>query len=353
MNREEKIHQFLMLEDFGAYMERYAEFAVLPSSPEIFAKEMKLMETDDQYTHRQKETLRAKERQRVILSLRRKIDDLKEQLKKKGYRRAVLRKEPQVKVTYTYPNGRNGDIDHALALQAGRPKQTDEKTWLVRIPAAAYEPVELLSFYRYTLTGSYDPFTAEDDPCAAYLEKYNRYFAVERRMKMIHALNEKEFRNLRSVEDAELRNQLMAYHEEISRKRTAVYERLIMRGETNAKWQSEQTAYMIVKEMYPDAVFQYEARWLGSQKIDIYIPSKKTAIEYQGRQHSEAIDFFGGEEGLKNNARRDERKRQLCKRSGVKLLYWRYDEPLDRDYFIQNIAVHIERQEEEHGSRDS
>ncbi len=60
MDRAAKIHQYLILEDFGAYMERYAEFAVLPSSPEIFAKEMKLMETDDQYTHRQKETLRAK-----------------------------------------------------------------------------------------------------------------------------------------------------------------------------------------------------------------------------------------------------------------------------------------------------
>lgn len=346
MNKEEKIRQFLILKDFDEYMERYEEFVSMPSSPEIFEKEMKLMETDDQLTHRKKEAVRLKQKQRIVLSLRNEIANLKEELFSKGTWKHILKREPKVKVIYRYPSGKNGDIDHASARRSYRPKQTGETEWTVKIPSADYETVELLCFYKLNLMADYDPFDIEENPAAVFLEKYHRVFQIERRMRMIHLLNEKEFRNLRSVEDAELRRELMKFHDAMAEKRNAVYEHLIMQGEANAKWQSEQTAFAIVKEFYPDAVFQYEARWLGAQKIDIYIPSEMTAIEYQGLQHSEAVDFFGGEEGLKNNRRRDEKKRMLCRKNGVKLLYWKHDDPLESDWFLQNLAPLIGRNED-------
>ena len=47
---------------------------------------------------------------------------------------------------------------------------------------------------------------------------------------------------------------------------------------------------------------------MSKQRFDIYIPSKKTGIEYQGLQHYQAVDFFGGDEGYKKNTEQDMKK---------------------------------------------
>ena len=59
-------------------------------------------------------------------------------------------------------------------------------------------------------------------------------------------------------------------------------------------------------------------------EIDIFVPSLNLAIEYQGRQHYEAIDFFGGEEGFEKRQILDEKKRILLKEHNIKLLEWKY-----------------------------
>lgn len=66
----------------------------------------------------------------------------------------------------------------------------------------------------------------------------------------------------------------------------------------------------------------YKNTWLGLQSLDFYIESKNIAIEVQGIEHFEINEFFGGEEGLKNNIERDERKKLLCKEHGVHLVYF-------------------------------
>lgn len=60
------------------------------------------------------------------------------------------------------------------------------------------------------------------------------------------------------------------------------------------KWKSEYELYKLVLSYYSDAVFHYSTAWLGEQHIDIYIPSIMLGIEYQGKQHFEAVEFFGG-----------------------------------------------------------
>ncbi len=79
-------------------------------------------------------------------------------------------------------------------------------------------------------------------------------------------------------------------------------------------WFSETELYYHIKEAFSEleVVKQGQPKWLGLQRFDIYIPIYKIAIEYQGLQHFEAIDFFGGEEGLRNTQERDIRKRELC-----------------------------------------
>lgn len=69
-------------------------------------------------------------------------------------------------------------------------------------------------------------------------------------------------------------------------------------------------------------VGQMKFDWLGSKSLDFYIPSLNIAIECQGRQHFEPVKAFGGEDEYKRIVERDREKYNLCKKNGVKLLYY-------------------------------
>jgi hypothetical protein len=92
----------------------------------------------------------------------------------------------------------------------------------------------------------------------------------------------------------------------------------------NARWKNEFNLYTLFKKKFDDTIYQYHDSWLGLQSIDIYIPSLKIGIEYQGRQHYESIDYFGGDESYKKNRFRDLRKLELCNNNGIKLFEWKY-----------------------------
>ena len=82
---------------------------------------------------------------------------------------------------------------------------------------------------------------------------------------------------------------------------------------------------------FPNALYQYKADWLGLQSIDVYVPDKKIAFEYQGVQHYEPVSMFGGDEGLKENQRRDWEKKEKCEANGVTLIEWKYDFPINKE----------------------
>ena len=44
-------------------------------------------------------------------------------------------------------------------------------------------------------------------------------------------------------------------------------------------------------------------------------------MEYQGKQHSEPVEFFGGEEVFKETVKRDKKKKALCKKNNCELIY--------------------------------
>ena len=63
----------------------------------------------------------------------------------------------------------------------------------------------------------------------------------------------------------------------------------------------------------------------------IYICGLKIAIEYQGKQHFEPVDYFGGKENFLKQKERDELKAKRGKEHGVKLIYVNYWEDLIMD----------------------
>jgi hypothetical protein len=95
-------------------------------------------------------------------------------------------------------------------------------------------------------------------------------------------------------------------------------------------WISETQLFKLVKLLFTDHEVIREARfdWLGSQRIDIFIPAFAVAIEYQGVQHFKPVELFGGEAGFREAQIRDKRKRQLCKANGIKLIYFTHSEEL-------------------------
>ena len=115
--------------------------------------------------------------------------------------------------------------------------------------------------------------------------------------------------------------------------RTKIRTRLTADGIIRPRWKSELSLFQEVKKHYPDTLYQYRPDWLGRQSLDLYLPSLKTAIEYQGIQHYYPVGFFGGEEALKQRKELDRIKRQLCEENHVRLIEW----PYDMDPSVQNI----------------
>lgn len=92
--------------------------------------------------------------------------------------------------------------------------------------------------------------------------------------------------------------------------------------ESSLIWKSENELFELVSSAFPNEIFVQQAtpKWLGDQRFDIYLPHRNIAIEYQGRQHYEAVDFFGGEKGLKKTQELDRKKKEKCRMNGCQLL---------------------------------
>ena len=70
-------------------------------------------------------------------------------------------------------------------------------------------------------------------------------------------------------------------------------------------------------------------KFLGRQHLDIWMPSVKIGVEYQGLQHDQPVDFFGGQEAFEANQIRDQLKKEKCKKNGVHLIEVRPDYELN------------------------
>jgi very-short-patch-repair endonuclease len=97
-----------------------------------------------------------------------------------------------------------------------------------------------------------------------------------------------------------------------------------------------------------------DLNWLGRQRLDFYIPTKKIVLECQGLQHFIPSDFGGQsepEKNLKKNIKADIKKFNKCTENGLNVLYivddkksiidipiYRYNNVYSKEEFIKFIT---------------
>ncbi|EJN56915.1 hypothetical protein HSB1_47320 [Halogranum salarium B-1] len=110
------------------------------------------------------------------------------------------------------------------------------------------------------------------------------------------------------------------------------------------RWTSETILYQLVESNYPDHTIKrhYRPAFLDGLELDIYLVEAEVGIEYQGIQHYEPVDHWGGEEGLEKRQERDEKKKRLCKEHGIELVCIRHDQELTDALIERTIDPLIE-----------
>ena len=109
------------------------------------------------------------------------------------------------------------------------------------------------------------------------------------------------------------------------------------------KWVNETLLFNYINIIFPqyNVIREASPTWLDRQRLDIFIPELDLAIEYQGQQHFEPIEIFGGKEGLIKAKERDKEKFSKCKKNNIKLLYFTYKENLSEKLVLKKIKKYL------------
>lgn len=93
----------------------------------------------------------------------------------------------------------------------------------------------------------------------------------------------------------------------------------------------EQRIKIFLEENKKEYILQYtfeDCRNINKLPFDFYLPDYNMCIEYDGQQHFESINHFGGKEKLNLRQLRDNIKTEYCQRNNIKLLripYWEFE----------------------------
>lgn len=103
----------------------------------------------------------------------------------------------------------------------------------------------------------------------------------------------------------------------------------------------ESILFQIVKRIFPREPVHRCSRpdFLEGLELDVFLPSRSLAFEFQGQQHYEPVEHWGGSSALEDLRKRDKRKRTLCKKHGIGLIEIRFDDPLTEDHIGAQIET--------------
>ena len=87
----------------------------------------------------------------------------------------------------------------------------------------------------------------------------------------------------------------------------------------------------ISQKIFPNCKDKYSLRF------DFYLPEYNCCIEFDGKQHYQIIEKFGGEIEFKDRIKKDAIKTQFCQKNNIKLYRIKYNENInDKLNFIYN-----------------
>lgn len=103
--------------------------------------------------------------------------------------------------------------------------------------------------------------------------------------------------------------------------------------ESRKKMSRGQTALTnIMKKLLPGEKIVNEFYLEDKLRLDVYCPSYKLAAEYHGRQHFfYTAKFYDSKYDFIEAQKRDEKKLELCKKEGIALVVFRYNDNLNED----------------------
>lgn len=228
---------------------------------------------------------------------------------------------------YIFPNGKQGDLVKYIFDEYGENTKVSGLIWNGKIEKKYVFMFDVL--YPISESCGYKVKTTSDDPKFFDAFKHHVPTMLEDKLtelinnRKINIFNDKTFREIQAI--------VLKYRKAQKQRRTEIYSQLILQGRASSKWKSEAQLYALVSSIYPDSIYQYRADWLHLQSLDIYIPSLKIGIEYQGRQHYEPIEHFGGDEHFRHQQENDRKKKLLCDDNGVTLIEWPYTEKITKE----------------------
>lgn len=172
-------------------------------------------------------------------------------------------------------------------------------------------------------------------------EYYKNFYLSENEYNFYKEIDESQELNgsknfqLKHVVEKAILNQLRL----IVRKAEDIYREKIGMPKVGEGWISETELFYKISKCYKDlnVVHHGKPKWLGRQHIDIYFTELNIAIEYQGSQHYQPINFFGGIEAFEKTKERDENKRQLCLANNCELIY------VNENYSFEEIKLTIDQ----------
>lgn len=249
-----------------------------------------------------------------------------------------------IKFYFVYPNGIQGDINMYVAENYGVLNQiyanvyegiisSEHKDLLLVISGDNLQD-EVFQSVKEKLNNDISHRIIKNSELSQYFMEYNIPYRIEK-IKNIY------LKLIGSYDYKKMETVIRLQTEKTNKKRKEIYNSIMMESKSSSKWVSEQKLYRIIKYLFEDSIYQYKAGWLQNQSLDIYIPSIKVGVEYQGEQHYKAIDFFGGQQGLANRQMLDEKKRKLCKKNKIELIEWKFDEPINEDMVKEKMKKWI------------
>jgi hypothetical protein len=85
-------------------------------------------------------------------------------------------------------------------------------------------------------------------------------------------------------------------------------------------------------------IYQKKLNYKGFS-FDFFLPDSNTAIEFDGLQHFEPVEFFGGEESFLKQRENDLLKNIYCSNNGINLLRIHYEDIEEIEFYLEVVFI--------------